>query len=51
LDVGKTNVSAAGLKRLTTLKQLRVLDLRSTRLNDAEIRDLKKVLPPCDIWK
>jgi Leucine Rich repeat len=40
LDLSFSNVNAAGLKRLVSLKNMIVLDLRYTKTTDAELREL-----------
>jgi hypothetical protein len=49
LNLRDTNITDAGLKGLTGLKQLRKLDLTGTKVTDAGVKDLKKALPDCTV--
>jgi len=46
---GGTSVTDAGLKHLTGLSNLRVLDVGYTQVSEKGVRDLKERLPECEI--
>ncbi|OWK37783.1 hypothetical protein [Fimbriiglobus ruber] len=50
LDLAKTEVTDAGLKELANLKNLASLALCETKVTDAAVEALQKVLPKCFIF-
>jgi len=49
LDLGRTQVTDAGLKELAGLKQLTTLELRFTKVTVAGLKELRAALPECKI--
>jgi Leucine-rich repeat (LRR) protein len=45
LDLGDTDITDAGLKEVSGLKNLKVLYLRGTKISDASVTELRKTLP------
>jgi hypothetical protein len=49
LDLYNTRVTDAGIKELKELKNLRLLDVRRTKVSEAALTELKAVLPAIEI--
>jgi hypothetical protein len=50
-NLRETQVTDAGLKELSTFKNLTTLDLGKTKVTDAGLRQLQQALPKCQIKK
>ena len=51
VELNRTQVTDAGLEHLKGLTSLQTLKLGGSQVTDADVNELKKALPKCDIFR